>query len=140
MIRIYSLIEKGGIGDYQEGRGYAAQASLDLAMQYPVFGVGVRTIYEMQEGPHNMFIAMMVDYGLFGLVIYLIFIFRLIYIAYSVNRNLAERLWFFIGWLCIFGLSSHNLLGDTATMPLFGFTLARAYQIQSLKRLRQVDR
>ncbi len=65
-VRVLSLIESGGIGDYEEDRGLTALNSLEIAMENPVTGAGVGTISEMPEGPHNMFLAMMVEYGLVG--------------------------------------------------------------------------
>ena len=129
-VRIFSLIEAGGVGDYGEDRGAAASAALDLIVEDPVFGAGVQTIYEMPEGPHNMFLAMMVDYGIFGLIVYLVVIIRLILIARRAGRDLSGTVLFYVAWLVIFSFASHNLLGDTATIPLMGFALARAYRIQ----------
>jgi hypothetical protein len=131
-VRISSLIEAWGVGDYRENRGLTALAWLELAMENPLVGAGVGTIYgEMTEGPHNMFVAMMVDYGVFGLAVYILIILRLMFLARSANRNYSGILWLIGGWLVLFGFASHNLLSNTATIPLIGFALARAYQIQS---------
>ena len=81
-----------------------------------------------------MFLAMMVDYGIVGLIVYLVIIIRLILIARRADRNLSGTILFFVGWLVIFSFASHNLLGNTATIPLMGFALARAYQIESSER------
>jgi hypothetical protein len=130
-LRVFSLIEAWGVGDYGQNRGLTALNSLELAMEDPLVGVGVRTIFEMPEGPHNMFIAMMVDYGVFGLAVYIVILLRLMFIARRASRNYSGRLWLIGGWLVLFGFASHNLLGNAATIPLIGFALARAYQIQS---------
>ena len=106
-------------------------AALDLIDEDPVFGAGVQTIYEMPEGPHNMFLAMMVDYGIFGLIVYLVVIIRLILIARRADRDLSGTVLLYVAWLVIFSFASHNLLGDTATIPLMGFALARAYRIEA---------
>jgi hypothetical protein len=134
MVRITSMLEKGGIGDYRDSRGDIALYALNMALNEPLLGVGVRTIYEMIEGPHNMFVAMMVDYGVMGVLIYIYFIFRLVFVANGSGSELAVALWLFCGWLILFSFSSHNILGNTATMPLFGFVMARVYQIHALSR------
>ena len=139
-VRIFSLIEAGGFGDYGEDRGTAASVALDAIDENPLFGAGVETIYEMPEGPHNMFLAMMVDYGIVGLIAYLVVIIRLILIARHADRNLSGTVLFYVAWLVIFSFASHNLLGNTATIPLMGFALARAYRIQSPAQSRRVDR
>jgi O-antigen ligase len=138
-IRVFSLTERGGVGDYEEDRGGVALESFELFMQNPLFGLGVGVIAELEEGPHNMFVAMLVEYGVVGLVIYLGIILRLILIARRANRDLSGMVFLFLGWLVIFGLGSHNLLDDTDTMPLFGFALARAYQIQASRQSKQID-
>jgi O-antigen ligase len=139
-IRIQSLLTEGGVGDYEEVRGVAAAAALDLIDEDPVFGAGVQTIYEMPEGPHNMFLAMMVDYGIFGLIIYLVVIIRLILTARRADREVSGMIWLFVAWLLIFSFASHNLLGTPAEIPLMGFALARAYQIQASAQSRCFDR
>jgi O-antigen ligase len=130
-VRIFSLIEAGGVGDYREDRGLTALDSFELAMENPLVGGGVGTVAEMPEGPHNMFLAMMVEYGIVGLIVYLVIIIRLILIARHADRSLSGTILGFVGWLIIFSFTSHNLLGNAATIPLMGFALARAYRIES---------
>jgi hypothetical protein len=43
-----------------------------------------------------------------------------------------------VAWLVIFGFASHNLLGNPETIPLMGFALACAFQIQFSRKARQV--
>jgi O-antigen ligase len=138
-VRVLSLVESGGVGDYREDRGLTALASLELAMENPLLGAGVGTIYEMPEGPHNMFLAMMVDYGIVGLIAYLVIVIRLILIVRGADRKISGTILFFVAWLVIFSFASHNLLGNTANIPLMGFALARAYQIQYSRRGRQIE-
>ena len=133
-MRVLSLIESGGVGDYEEDRGLAAMTSLELAMENPLTGAGVGAISRMTEGPHNMFLAMMVEYGLVGLLVYLVMIARLIQVARRADRRLSGMILFFVAWLVIFGFASHNLLGNTETIPLMGFAVARAYLIRSPSR------
>ena len=130
-VRIVSLLDAGGVGDSDQARGKAKDNALEVIDEYPVFGAGVHTIYEMGEGPHNMFLAVMVDYGIGGLIVYLLVIIRLILIARRADRDLSGLVWLFGAWLVIFSFASHNLLGNSATIPLMGFALARAYRIQS---------
>jgi len=139
-VRVLSLIETGGVGDYGTDRGLTALNSLELAMVNPVLGNGVGTLSEMGEGPHNMFLAMMVEYGLVGLFVYIAMIVRLVQIARCGDRSLSGMVLFFVAWLVIFGFASHTLLGNPETIPLLGFALAQAYRIQSSARSRQVDR
>jgi hypothetical protein len=138
-LRIDSLLEAGGIGDYEQARGSATDNALGVIDEYPVFGAGVNTISEIGEGPHNMFLAVMVDYGIGGLIVYLLVIIRLILIARRADRDLSGLVWLFGAWLTIFSFTSHNLLGNSTTIPLLGFALARAFQIEFLRKERQFE-
>ncbi len=131
IVRVLSLVDSFGIEDYESNRGDTAAASLNLFNRNPVFGTGVRTIYEMVEGPHNMFVAMLVDYGIVGLSLFILVIIRLVIIALGAERDASRGMLFFVAWLIIFGLASHTLLGDTSTLLLFGFALARASRTQT---------
>jgi O-antigen ligase len=138
--RIVSLIEQGGIGDYWEDRGLTGQAWLELAMENPLAGVGVGAAQAMDEGPHNMFLAMWVDYGIAGLVAYLWVIVRLALTARMANRGSARSILLFVAaWLVLFGFASHNLLGNAATIPLLGFALASSFRIRWTRRTSRIE-
>ena len=128
--RISSLIEAGGVGDFEKDRGAAASGAWDIIVEHPVFGGGVRTASKMWEGPHNMFLAMMVDYGIFGLIVYLAVITRLILAACRAGRELGRPLVLYVGWLLIYSLALHTLLEDAMSILLLGYALARSYRIQ----------
>jgi len=132
--RLDSLIKTDLFDNYNETRGRLALDSVNT-IKNPFTGEGVRTVSNMIEGPHNMFIAIMIDYGYLGLFFYLAFIARLIMIASYSALKISEPLWFFILWLCLFSLASHNLLEEIATIPILGFAMSRAYQqINIIKR------
>jgi O-antigen ligase len=139
-LRIESLLRGGGISDYEQARGSATSGALDVIGEYPLFGAGVNTIHDMPqgEGPHNMFLAMMVDYGIGGLVLYLVVIIRLILSARHADRDLSAGAWLYVAWLVIFSIVSHDLLARTSTIPLMGFALARAFQIELLRKERRL--
>ena len=117
----------------------AAQAALDLAMENPALGAGVGTIHLLPEGPHNMFLAMMVDYGIVGLIVYLFMIGRLVQIAIGGERRASSLILLVVAWLVIFGFASHNLLENTVTIPLLGFAAGRAYQLSCSRKALQIE-
>jgi hypothetical protein len=137
-LRIESLLNSGGVGDYEGGRGYAAENALKLITEDLISGAGVGTVSQMEEGPHNMFVAVLVDYGAIGLMVYLFVIVRLALIACRADRTVSGPIWLYLGWLTIFGFASHNLMSESPTIPLMGFALARAYTIQSRKSIDDV--
>jgi O-antigen ligase len=137
LVRVLSLTQSGGIGDYGEDRGQTAMQALDLAMENPLLGNGVGAIAEMPEGPHNMFIAMMVEYGLVGLVAYLLMITCLLRIGRHADRRLSAMSLSIAAWLVAFSFTSHNLLENTSTIPLLGLAVACTYRIRSRARQRE---
>ena len=78
-----------------------------------------------------MFVAVFVEYGILGLIALLVLLLRLVFIASKGTRPMVFLLWFLIGWLVAFSFASHNLFGHSATLPLLGFAIARAYQVSS---------
>ena len=46
-VRIDSLLNTGGAGDYEQDRGIVASEALDVIREDPVFGAGVNASYEM---------------------------------------------------------------------------------------------
>ncbi|HEX4885441.1 MAG TPA: O-antigen ligase family protein [Casimicrobiaceae bacterium] len=132
--RILSLVEAWGIGDYGEARGEATLAAVDLIALHPWLGNGVGTIEDMPEGPHNMFLAMLVEYGIPGLVAYMALIGALFVAARQRPRAAAAPALMIGAWLLAFSFSSHNLLGNPMTIPLLGFAVARAWRLRSAAR------
>jgi O-antigen ligase len=133
-IRIVSLIERGGLGDYREDRGEVALDAIARGMESPILGVGLGTIFDMPVGPHNMFVAMFVDFGVVGLTVYTLVLLRMFIVAMKGERSVTAMLWFLAIWHVGFSFVSHNLLSDAETIPLLGIALARSYQILALRR------
>lgn len=128
--RIQSLVEGGGVGDYQRDRGLLVLEWMEVYWEHPIAGGGVNTIFEGTDGPHNMFIAMMVDYGIIGLIAYLALIVRLLALSRRGEPELSRFILLFAGWMILFSFASHNLLGNAATIVLLAVVVARAYRIE----------
>lgn len=130
-VRVFSLIDSFGVGDYEADRGELGMQSFDVAMESPITGLGAGTISQMVQGPHNMFIAVLVESGMVGVVIYGASIIRLTLVALRAERAYSGRILLVVGWLIIFSFVSHTLLSNAGTIPLLGFAVARACQITS---------
>ena len=128
-VRVFSLIDSFGVGDYEADRGELAMVSFNLAMESPITGLGAGTISRMVQGPHNMFIAVLVESGMVGVVIYFASIIRLTLVALRAERAYSGRILLVVGWLIVFSFVSHTLLSNAGTIPLLGFAVARACQI-----------
>jgi hypothetical protein len=132
--RIESLVEGGGVGDYQRDRGLLVLEWMEVYWEHPIVGGGVGTIFEGTDGPHNMFIAMMVDYGAIGLIFYVALIVRLLVLSRRGESHLSRFLLLYAGWMVLFSFASHNLLGNAATIVLLAVAVGRAYRIQQTMR------
>lgn len=130
-VRIFSLIDDLGVGDFMAERGELGMISFDLAMESPITGLGAGTISQMAQGPHNTFIAVLVESGMVGVVIYVASMIRLTLVALRAERAYAGRILLVVGWLIIFSFVSHTVLSNAPTIPLLGFAVARACQITS---------
>ena len=130
-VRIFSLIDSFGVGDFMADRGEVGMHSFTVAMESPITGAGAGTISRMVQGPHNMFIAVLVESGMVGVAIYVASIIRLTLVALRAERAYSGRILLVVGWLTIFSFVSHTLLSNAGTIPLLGFAVARACQIAS---------
>jgi O-antigen ligase len=99
----------------------AIHQSADLISQHPLLGVGTGVSYEMPVGPHNMYLARLVDNGLIGLMVYLWFL------AAAVAVNLRKRNFEGVAIalaIVLLGLFSHNVLEDRTALLLLGISTA----------------
>lgn len=123
--RLSNLLE-GNISDsYNEERGNIAFESYNLALKAPIFGNGVGTTNSLENGAHNTFVSVFLDFGLVGVLFYLLCIIVFVLMIY---KNHGEHLFFcqaFIVWLMLFSFLTHNLLGDTATIIAFGLSVSK---------------
>jgi O-antigen ligase len=136
--RVVSLIESGGIGDYEQERGMTGLESLQIALENPVLGAGVGSLArlgDVSEGPHNTFLAVMLEYGLVGLGLYVIMILRLVRVARRGDPVLSRPVLFLMAWLVLFGFASHTMLTNPETIALLGFAVARACRVRFTSRI-----
>lgn len=128
-LRIFSLIDSFGVGDFMADRGEVGMHAFNVAMESPISGLGAGTISRMVQGPHNMFIAILVESGMAGVFIYVASIIRLTRVALRAERAYSGRILLVVGFLIVFSFVSHTLLSNAGTIPLLGLAVARACQI-----------
>ena len=126
--RVWSLEERGGVGDYANERGHLVGVGLDSISSPAVlmFGSGPLANYSLPETVHNTYIALLVDYGLVGVSFYLFLLIRLAVLAKTAGPRSSRIVWCVVGWLALWGVASHNVLNDGCSIVLLGFALAHA--------------
>jgi O-antigen ligase len=133
-----NFIGSGG-EDIQDASAIERQELAKLAWtrfkMSPWLGWGTGSFYvpPFWLGPHNTYLAMMVDYGLIGILIYPCLLGA---ILIGVNRESARLAVPLVIALFVQGFFSHNLLEQRAT--LLAATLAAA-TVDSLRTLRAVQ-
>ena len=127
-IRLSSLEEQGAVGDYEQERGYLVAQALETIAgpDALIFGSGPLSSYDLPDTVHNMYVALILDYGLVGLCLYLFVLIRLAVLAKAASPRSLRIVWGIVGWLALWSVASHNILGDGATIALLGIALAHA--------------
>lgn len=118
--------------EYSKERAGLAEEAWNLFLQSPVTGAGVGTAASMKLGPHNMFAAVALDYGVMGLLIYVLMILRLVWAGFSglEDRQIASLIIAIAVWLATLSFASHHVLGDS---PII-FLLAISASVSSRRR------
>ncbi|MGH2550251.1 MAG: O-antigen ligase family protein [Thermomicrobiales bacterium] len=113
--------------DVQDSSALERQELASLAWErfsmQPVLGWGTGAFYmpPFWLGPHNTYLAMMVDYGLIGIIVYPSL---LVVILIGVNRESAKVAVPIVVALLLYGFFSHNLLEQR--MTLLGIAIGAA--------------
>jgi O-antigen ligase len=133
--RLVSLMGGTATADYSAERGPLAAYALDLFYESPLSGVGVRTSLDLPEGPHNMYVALALDYGVFGLLSYSLLLLRLLWLGVVAVRQRAGSAALILPlsvWLIIYGFASHNLLSDPPILLLIAFVISAARNVETV--------
>jgi O-antigen ligase len=103
------------------GRGELARTAISIWFDAPLLGVGPANsyIYMLQHRtigtPHNQYLNLLVEFGLLGLMAFLVFLAMAARTGLRVYRNARDRehRTFALGWLGVFaGLAAGGLTGD----------------------------
>lgn len=104
-------------GDSYNDRGTLISFSLKNFMEAPILGHGLGYTDAMSYRPHNMYFLFLVEGGIIGLSIYLLFLFILWKWASGVGKPMVSI-------LVVSGLFTHNNLEQPAMMLITGFIVA----------------
>jgi hypothetical protein len=128
-IRLDSFLNSGGVADYSKERGVGALYYLESVFEKAWWtGFGVRYSLEIKNGPHNMFAGFASDYGVTGLIAYILLNARLAWNGIFWKRlrdcfafvALPVAVWFFL-----YSFASHNLVYDPSIIFLIAMVSPR---------------
>jgi len=102
-------------------RGNAAEIAIELVKNKPIFGHGISYIYTLDIGPHNMFLRLLVEGGVFGLVGALLAFAGLLWF---LARRRTTKLYIYFFALFLMSFSTHNLLEARSIIFLTGIMVA----------------
>jgi O-antigen ligase len=121
-----------------EERRWVAAHARDMFLEQPLIGngIGATTLERLGAGPHNMYVALMAEQGIFGLALYV----SLIIIMFRRGRRIArsaltpqgqdvgKALAVYAMFLAAYGLFSHNVLEEAHGMFAIAFLVGAAFR------------
>jgi O-antigen ligase len=127
--------------DSIDDRIYPALRAWEMFLDAPLMGkgVGVTSIPSLGDGTHNMYLMLMAEQGLTGLLLYVSLIALLahrgwILVHEAVTRygaDLGRALVLYAGFVAAYGLFSHNVLEEPHSIFLMAFLFTSATQTGS---------
>ncbi|HEX8395211.1 MAG TPA: O-antigen ligase family protein [Longimicrobium sp.] len=118
--------QERGVMTADEERFVALLTSAQLIRESPLLGHGTGYSMTMTPGPHNMFLAQMINNGIPGLVCYLLAVLGSLRVFWRRGYRPGIA---FIGLLLLNSLFSHNLLEQRTFTVLLGVLLSLSYQL-----------
>ena len=138
--RLMVLKDAGDEDESVDLRADAAARAWELFTQSPLHGAGLgeTTAAEFVTGPHNMYLMLMADQGVFGLALYLSLVaillvhgWRIVRMATTTQGADVGRSMIMLGlYLAANGFFSHNVLDEPHTIFLIAFTVAAGIQVK----------
>jgi O-antigen ligase len=121
-----------------EGRRYGARVAWNMFMDEPLIGhgPGVTSRHVVQEAPHNVYLDLMAEQGLFGLALYLGLLATLARAGLRLARTAAtlhdqeigRMMMLFAVFLAAYGFFIHNVLREPFTVFVLAFVVAVGYE------------
>lgn len=128
---------RGEDDDAVEGRRYGALRAWNAFLDSPVIGKGVGStaLAVDLDGPHNMYLMLMAEHGVFGLFLYVSLWGLLMRNGRAVarsartvqERDIGNSQALFGALIAVYGFFSHNVLEEPATMYLLAFLVAASF-------------
>lgn len=129
-----------------EGRKYGASVAWKMFLDSPLVGQGTGATSRevLQEEPHNMYLALMGEHGLFGLAMYVSLFGLFLIQGWRLSRNAVTRhgqesgkvMMLFGTFLAADGLFIHNVLKEPYTIFILAFIAATAIEAGRGERTR----
>jgi O-antigen ligase len=127
-----------------EGRKYGARQALEIFLDNPMTGKGpgAASLSIQQEGPHNMYVLLMAEQGILGLLLYVSLCALLLRAGRRLaraavddhGRDVGNTLALFGMFMATYGFFSHNVLEEPFTVYLMGFLVAAAFDARRAPR------
>jgi O-antigen ligase len=124
MHRLTWLTDPSGVQDASSWeRKYVANQAWEKIADHPILGSGTGESYQAYTAPHNQYLALMIDHGLFGILIMPLLVLAVTYGARGQSGHIAILFGFTIMFL---GLFSHTMLYTNHSFVLLALMAAIA--------------
>lgn len=127
--RLTSLLGGTAKADFEEERAGIARYAWGLFLQNPLTGVGVRSSLMMESGhgPHNTYISLAMDMGVFSLIAFVVLLGRMLWRGWRrtalESRHAAFAVPLFV-WLFFYSFFTHDVLYDSHGIMLIAFAVS----------------
>jgi len=121
-----------------EGRRFGAAQAWRIFLESPLTGrgTGVTSLAVRQDGPHNMYLLLMAEQGILGLLLYVSLFGILLKSGWRLahrgatahHQDVGRALVVFGLFLATYGFFSHNVLEEPHTMFVLAFLVAAGFQ------------
>ena len=131
--RLNRLIHNKQVDDGSASSRYQAVIeSLSLIERAPIFGHGTGFSRTMKELPHNLYLQQWINNGVFGLILYVVFVVSA-FLTFTKRRYPGGQA------LCVVAITgsifSHNILDQRPFLILFGCALGLSLKYQPMQRI-----
>jgi O-antigen ligase len=126
--RLASFMGGTAAEDFANERASLGVDAWRLFQRSPFAGIGFLRTVRLDPGPHNMYVAVALAYGIVGLIAYVALIVALLWIAFKRVRR-ANEAWLVVMtclWLSIYSLASHNILYESTNLLVLSIAVALA--------------
>ena len=127
-----------------EGRKYGATVAWNMFLENPLLGrgTGATSREVLMEEPHNVYLALMAEQGIFGLALYVSLVGILARRGWRLYRTAVSRhgqeagqvMVLFAFFLATYGVFIHNVLKEPYTLFVLAFIVAMGFEAARLER------
>jgi len=111
----------------ETARMYVANISWQMFLDNPLFGNGIGStdLWAELVSTHNMYLYLMADYGILGIILYPLLVLVTVWHSHKEVRSIALA---FASFALMWGFFSHNIMSEYYSLIAFALMASMSYQ------------